>query len=306
MEKRFLTLFVLTNDASRTKQFRIPFKFAKAAGALSIVFTLVFSFIILDYVRLKSHALELYRLKQENISQKIELQGFASKIKDMESQLTRLNIFDKKLRIIANIEKPKAGGAQDELLGIGGDSSKEAEDYLSAPGAKVDKLVKQMSEDMTNIEGKANSQEKSFTELHEYLMKKSSFLAATPSIWPVRGWVTSPFGQRVSPYTGLPQMHKGLDIANRPGSPVVAPADGIVIKSAWESGLGKTLTIRHGYGVATIYGHLSETFVRLGQKVKRGQKIGAVGNTGHSTGPHLHYEVALNGVEVNPARYILE
>ncbi len=96
-----------------------------------------------------------------------------------------------------------------------------------------------------------------------------------------------------------------MDIANRHGSKVVAPADGIVVKVARERILGKTLTIKHGYGTKTIYGHLSKVLVRVGQKVKRGQKIAKIGNTGRSTGPHLHYAVKVNGVLVNPSKYIL-
>ncbi|MBI5588504.1 MAG: M23 family metallopeptidase [Deltaproteobacteria bacterium] len=189
-------------------------------------------------------------------------------------------------------------------MGMGGDSSAE-ENYFSTPAAKKDELVKKMRDEITQLEEMAKSQESSFTELQEYLMKKSSFLAATPSIWPSRGWVTSAFGERISPFTGFPQMHRGLDIANRVGTPVVASAEGIVVHVGADTGLGKMVSISHGYGIKTSYGHLSEIKVRTGQKVKRGMEIGTMGNTGRSTGPHLHYEVSLNGVSVNPTKYIL-
>lgn len=306
MKKRYLTLFVLTNDASKTKQFKLPVNVLKAAAGAFAALFVVFAFVVFDYARLKGNAIELNRLKNETTAQKIELQGLSGKIRGMEAELSKLNVFDRKLRIIANIEKPKAAGRPDALLGLGGDSSKDADEYFTTPKAKVDELVKDMHTELKDLEGRAKEQEKSFAELHEQLMKQSSLLAATPSIWPVRGWLTSRFGQRTSPYTGMPQLHKGLDIANRVGTPVVAPADGIVIKSTWENNLGKTVIIRHGYGVTTTYAHLSEINVRMGQKVKRGQKIAAVGNTGRSTGPHLHYQVSLNGVEVNPEKYILE
>lgn len=305
-DKRFLTLLVLTNDASRTRQVKIPMNAFKCIVAGAVICTLVLSFVLFDYVRLKGHAAELSMLRQENTAQKINLQGFASKLREMESQITRLNIFDRKLRILANIDKHGPDAAQGEVMGIGGDSSAENDAYFTKPGAKVDGLVAHMGDELRQLDAKAKTQEKSFGELHEALMKQSSLLAATPSIWPVRGWLTSGFGQRVSPYTGLVQMHKGLDIANRVNTPVVAPADGIVVKSMWDNNLGKTITIKHGYGVLTTYGHLSELFVRTGQRVKRGEKIAAIGNTGHSTGPHLHYEVVQNGINVNPARFILD
>lgn len=304
MDKRFLTLFVLTNDASRSRQLKIPFRLLKAFGAASVFLFLVLSFVVFDYARLKTNYFSLSTLKKENTAQRIELQTFSGKIKDLESQIAKLNIFDRKIRIIANISEPKSAGGQDQLMGMGGDSSAE-ENYFSTPGAKKDELVKKMRDEITQLEGMAKSQENSFTELQEYLMKKSSFLAATPSIWPVRGWVTSTFGERISPFTGFPQMHSGLDIANRVGTPVIAPADGIVVQTGADTGLGKMVAISHGYGIKTAYGHLSEIKVRAGQKIKRGMEIGTIGNTGRSTGPHLHYSVSLNGVTVNPAKYIL-
>lgn len=307
VKKRHLTLFILTNDASRTRRVNLPVKALKATLGVSVVLALVLGFVIFDYARLKGNSLELGRLKKETTAQKIELQGLYGKMKGMETQLVRLSMFDRKLRIIANIEKPKtAGEVSGAVGGLGGDTSRDSDEFFTSPRAKVDDLVKDMHSELKNLESRAMDQEKSFTELHEHLMRQSSFLAATPAIAPVKGWLTSRFGQRVSPYTGVVQMHKGLDIANRVGTPVVAPGDGIVIKSHWENNLGKAITIRHGYGVTTTYGHLSEIFVRMGQKVKRGQKIAAVGNTGRSTGPHLHYQVTLNGVDVNPEKYLLE
>lgn len=304
MKKKCLTFFVLTNDASRTRQIKVPVKLIKGICAAAAAVSLILAFVVYDYVKLKGNALELSRLRRENIAQKLELQNFAGKIRGIEDQYQKLSMFDKKLRIVANIEKPK-GSDRDELKGLGGDSSKDVDDYLSTPKAKVDDLLKDMHSEINQLEKKAISQEKSFVEIQEHLMNQSSFFAATPSIWPVKGWVTSTFGIRTSPYTGMAQMHKGLDIANRVGTPVFATADGIVVKASWESNLGKAVVLRHGYGMETSYGHLSELNVRVGQKVKRGQKIAAVGSTGRSTGPHLHYSVAMNGVEVNPAKYIL-
>ncbi|MBI5286730.1 MAG: M23 family metallopeptidase, partial [Deltaproteobacteria bacterium] len=172
-------------------------------------------------------------------------------------------------------------------------------------GKTRDTLVKQIHLDLDQLKSGAVEQEKSFNELYEHLLTQKSVLASTPSIWPVRGWVTSGFGYRTSPFTGLKEVHTGIDIANNHGTPVIAPADGVVVRIVREAGLGKFLTINHGYGIMTRYGHLSEVYVSVGKRVKRGEKISAVGNTGRTTGPHLHYEVAANGVLVNPERYIL-
>ena len=110
----------------------------------------------------------------------------------------------------------------------------------------------------------------------------------------------------VSPWNGDRAMHNGIDIATSPGAAILAPADGVVVFNGTRGGYGKMLIIDHGYGVETRYGHNQENFVTVGQKVARGQKIATVGNTGRSTGPHLHYEVRLNGIPENPRRYILE
>lgn len=119
------------------------------------------------------------------------------------------------------------------------------------------------------------------------------------------GWVTSGFGFRTDPFTGLTQMHEGIDISNRVGTNVVAPADGIVSDTGNDLVHGKMLVVSHGFGMTTRYAHLSKFTVRVGQKVKRGDKIAEVGMTGRTTGPHLHYEVKLNGISANPMRYIL-
>lgn len=307
MDKRFYTLFVLTNDASRSRQFRIPIKLFKAVSAVAVVFSLVLVYVFFDYARLKASDAELSSIKKENISQKLELQSVASKIRELEVHLAKLNLFDKKLRIIANIDDPRpTGGSPDaQLMGMGGSTATE-EDYFSTPGAKVGALVKQMSNDLSELETRAKTQENSFTELHEQLMRQSSMLAATPSIWPSKGWVTSGYGERTSPFTGFQGLHNGMDIANRVGTPVVATAEGMVVQSGNDPGLGKVVIISHGMGIKTTYGHLSEVMVRSGQRVTRGQKIGTMGNTGRSTGPHLHYEVTQNGVSVNPSKYILD
>jgi len=303
LDKRYITLFVLSNHASRTRQIKVPVKLFKAAVAAGIVFTLVLLAGIFDYARIRSNYSEYLALKKDYTAQKIELQSFSSKIRDMEGQIARLNLFDKKLRIIANIEAPREVAHADQILGLGGAGTDD--EFMASSSTQLDGMVTRMRSDINRLEQQASVQQSSFTDLQQQLVKKASFLAATPSIWPARGWVTSTYGNRISPFTGRPQKHKGLDIANRVGTSVVAPANGIVVKAGHNGGLGKSVVISHGYGVKTSYGHLSEIFVKPGQRVQRGEEIATMGNTGRSTGPHLHYEVSYNGVSVNPSKYIL-
>jgi murein DD-endopeptidase MepM/ murein hydrolase activator NlpD len=117
--------------------------------------------------------------------------------------------------------------------------------------------------------------------------------------------MTSRFGRRVSPFTGRKELHKGVDIANRKGTAVLATANGVVSYAGKKGTMGNILVIDHGHGIVTRYAHLSKALKKRGEKVKRGDIVAQMGNSGRSTGPHLHYEVHLNGVPVNPAKYIL-
>ena len=147
----------------------------------------------------------------------------------------------------------------------------------------------------------------SLHELADGLENKRVQLAATPSIWPARGWVTSGYGRRIHPMTGRRHFHAGLDIAASFGTPVIAPANARVTFAGRKNrALGKTVILDHGTGTRTWYGHLAEIHVKRGERVSRGQQIGAVGSTGRSTGPHLHYVVEVNGKAVNPIDYVID
>lgn len=130
-------------------------------------------------------------------------------------------------------------------------------------------------------------------------------LATKPSIWPVYGEVTSGFGWRISPWGIGSEFHQGMDIANGMGTPIVATADGKVVRSEWSEGYGNVVQIDHGNGVATVYGHNSSIIIKAGQSVKKGQIISYLGNTGKSTGPHVHYEVRVNDTAVDPLSFMI-
>jgi murein DD-endopeptidase MepM/ murein hydrolase activator NlpD len=240
-------------------------------------------------------------VRQETQNQRSQIQFFSARIEDLEKQLSKLKDFDKKIRIIANLER---GQDVAPSMGMGGPSPSDIRDKLTKE-KDADGLVQQMKSDIERLQSEAMSREESLSELEKLLQVKKEMLTHTPSIWPVMGWVTSGFGFRTNPFTGLTQMHEGLDISNRVGTLVVAPANGIVSDVGSDNAVGRVVVIFHGFGMTTRYGHLNKVFVKIGQRVKRGDKIAEVGMTGKTTGPHLHYEVRLNGVPVNPMRYIL-
>lgn len=152
----------------------------------------------------------------------------------------------------------------------------------------------------------AKELETSINKLDQFLIDRESLLRSTPSLLPSRGWITSYYGPRVSHYSKRVKMHEGLDVGAPIGTPVIAPADGIIKVAGKNPGFGYYVEIDHGYGVETLYAHNSKLHVKKGQLVKRGDLIARVGNTGLSTGPHLHYEVRVNGTPVDPLYYILD
>jgi murein DD-endopeptidase MepM/ murein hydrolase activator NlpD len=146
--------------------------------------------------------------------------------------------------------------------------------------------------------------EKNVTELYQGHQDRMIRLSSTPEIWPVKGWMTSAFGPRRHPVSRRIQFHEGMDIAAAWGQPVYATGAGVIRLAAYKGGLGKTVIIDHGYGMMSYYGHNSKLFVQPGDKVQRGDQIASVGNTGHSTGPHVHYEIHVDGIPVDPYNFL--
>jgi murein DD-endopeptidase MepM/ murein hydrolase activator NlpD len=147
---------------------------------------------------------------------------------------------------------------------------------------------------------------RSAEEARESIASHATRLAATPGIMPVHGPVSSPFAaERFDPVVHVVRPHEGIDLAAPAGTPIAAPAAGVVVGVQWEEGYGNYVTIDHGYGVVTRYAHCSRILVVRGQHVQRGQKIALVGSTGEATGPHLHYEVWINGHAVDPKGFML-
>jgi murein DD-endopeptidase MepM/ murein hydrolase activator NlpD len=301
LDKEYFNILIFGQKTSKTRHLRIHKKTFKIVFYLLTFAFLSTTFFFCDYIQLKKKAFELARLRQETETQKSQIQFFSGRIEDLERQLSKLKDFDKRIRIIANLEK---GQETTSLMGVGGPSSSDIREKLKS-GKDEKGLIQQMRTDVERLQSEAISQEESLSELEKLLHTKKEMLTHTPSIWPTMGWVTSMFGFRTNPFTGLTQMHEGLDISNRVGTPVVATAEGIISDIGNDLVHGKILVISHGFGMTTCYSHLSKVTGRVGQKVKRGDKVAEVGMTGRTTGPHLHYEIKLNGIPVNPMRYVL-
>ncbi len=301
MDSEFINIIIFGHKSAKSRHLKIRRKNFKVAIYLLSFFLLSATFFFCDYIQVKKKAFQLGQLRQETQVQKTQIQFFSARIEDLEKQLSKLKDFDKKIRIIANLEK---GQEATPLMGLGGPSPSDIREKLKAE--KDEKgLVQQMKTDIERLQSEAMSQEESLSELEKLLQTKKDMLVHTPSIWPCQGWVTSGFGFRTNPFTNLVQMHEGVDISNRVGTLIVAPADGIISDIGNDWAHGKIVVISHGFGMTTRYSHLSMTLVRVGQKVKRGDKIAELGVSGKTTGPHLHYEVRISGIPVNPLRHVL-
>jgi murein DD-endopeptidase MepM/ murein hydrolase activator NlpD len=249
-----------------------------------------------------------YKLKESELAaaertvqdQKTQLLSLSDKIKDIETDLTRIRDFDAKLRLMINLDQePRDVGPQAE----GGDQD-FTKKYI--PLYRQEMLARNLHKFLHALGAQAALERTGQEQLLALFNAKKDYLSSTPTIWPTQGWVSSEFGERLSPFTNRKELHKGLDISTALGTPVHATAAGTVSFAGESQGSGPTVTIEHPGGVTTSYSHLRDFTVAQGQAVSRGEVIGAVGDSGRSTGPHLHYEVRLNGVPVNPRRYILD
>ncbi|MGD8448646.1 MAG: M23 family metallopeptidase [Desulfobacterales bacterium] len=304
---RGISFFILSYTGSTVKQLTVSRRLLGIISAGFTIFVIFFACVIYDYYSIKTtfnkQTLENKIAKQndEIVTQRQQIQNFADEINTLKSTLVKLNTFEKKIRIIANIEKP---ADHDSLFGVGGSLPEDLDSQVPLE-EKHNSLMREMHSQTRQLKLASIHQQKGLESLYNSLEYQRNLLSSTPAIRPTKGWISSGFGYRKSPFTGLREFHKGLDIANHKGTPIIATGDGIVTFSGSKGLLGKVVVIDHGHGMVTRYGHLQKVLAKRKQAVKRGDKIALMGNTGRGTGPHLHYEVLLNGIPVNPKKYIL-
>ncbi|MGD8836834.1 MAG: peptidoglycan DD-metalloendopeptidase family protein [Desulfobacteraceae bacterium] len=308
MAKQYTVLFI-DDKGTPVRESRVSRRSIRFVSVLVIIFLSIVATGTHRYINMQQALADkdelLAQIGQQNSAlenQRHQIQSFAKEINSLKVSLKALNDFETKIRIIANLEH-KADQAS--LFSVGGSIPDDLDTNLPL-NQDHDRLVREMHHHMDTVQHVSSLQENSFESLLKSLEGKRNLLAATPSLRPTTGWISSKFGYRVSPFTNRKEFHKGLDIATRKGTPIIAPADGIVTYSGKKWLIGNMLTIDHGYGMVTRYGHIYKFKKNKGDRVTRGEVIALVGNTGRSTGPHLHYEVRLNGVPVNPSKYILD
>lgn len=312
---KFFTILVVPDRTSRVRKVTVLRARVYAALGLLGVLALVFTGVLVHYVQVLRELNEFSSVYQENREVALQLRSYQERIRKLDGRLEHLEQLERKLRVMTSLEDPTRNIAIGPLtdredLAVNENpqdlSSRDSEASGSPETDRRNFEFKKIGFRLEKIEGEAKARELSMEELHALLDDQRSILNSTPSVWPARGFVSSGFGYRVSPFTSVKKMHEGLDIAAPRGTEITAPADGVITYSGVKGAYGNIIVVDHGYGLVTRYGHLSQMLVETGKHVRRGERIARVGNTGRSTGDHLHYEVRIDGVPVNPTRYILD
>jgi murein DD-endopeptidase MepM/ murein hydrolase activator NlpD len=270
---------------------------AVTTGILALLFVLATQFIY-DYRENLAKVRELASLRTRVSEQNLSLYNLYAKFESLETEVERIRTLDARVRSLVDINEALKPGKRKTAarMGIGGAETPETSTTNrldSLLDLRCDQLTESLEVDGKNLE-----------ILCEKLDARRVYLESLPSLWPVHGLLSSGFGVRVSPFTDTKVFHQGLDIDAPKGSPIRAAGGGKVVRCGFEPRYGNLVVIDHGNGYRTVYAHLSKRLVEVGDTVRRGDLIGKVGDTGRTTGPHLHYEVRLNGLPVNPVRFL--
>lgn len=299
MAKRRWTVVLVPPDSEPSRILEVSYRVVKGAvvcAVLAVAAALVFGYVTVSRTVDLS---QTSRLAQENARLGQQLDELQGRLATLADTLTRISQRDARIRVLANLEPIDP---QVQAAGIGGPTVAG----LEGEAGSAMRRSSEIRVDLNALIRRANLLANSFEEAAESLSVHSARLAATPSIMPTQGWLTSAFSSmRSHPLLHVARPHEGIDVTAPMGTPIEAPAAGVVRDAGWEAGYGNTVVIDHGFGTVTKFAHASKLLVREGQRVSRGQRIALVGNTGLATGPHLHYEVHVNGRPVDPLRYVL-
>lgn len=288
-DNREYTLKVIPHQGGDVRSISISLKKIKCAAAVictgAVLFIGVFAYSTYNASLVEQDKAELNDLRQVNNIQQTQILQLSKKTAGIQSEMEQLEQLENDLR---------------QLTGAAATEKKSKKnDGQGGPGIKPN--VDNLNETLDILAAEIQTRRANLESLKSGLVQQREQLAITPSIWPASGEVSSRYGLR----WGGSDFHPGIDIAADEGTPVVATADGVIVESGWNSGgYGYMVDIDHGNGIITRYGHNSQLAVSVGTAVKKGQVIAYVGNTGFSTGPHLHYEVRVNGRAVNPDKYL--
>jgi murein DD-endopeptidase MepM/ murein hydrolase activator NlpD len=299
MKKHAFTLVIIPNDNSLVREIKLSrFWLGSILTLIILLLSSVMFYSIGYYVNVVDQ-IKLESLARENRTLLDELTNISSQLKSITTKISSLSKEDDMLRVAADLPQIDP---DIKRVGVGGPEyiDRGRLDNLSASSQA---LTKEALLGVDQLLRQARLQEASFVEIRRQLEGEKEKIAGLPTIQPTYGYITTGFGFRYHPFTGRREFHRGIDIANRIGAPIYVTADGTVELVGNQGYYGKYIVVDHGAGYKTLYGHLHETLAHEGQKVKRGEMIAKMGNSGRSTGPHLHYEVHCNDKVLSPTLF---
>ncbi|OLC04897.1 MAG: hypothetical protein AUH78_26880 [Gemmatimonadetes bacterium 13_1_40CM_4_69_8] len=301
-ERRW-TVMVVPHGSGASRAVEVSQTVVKALAGIGSVVALTFLVLGVAAISRGVNITRSRALENENRLLADEIQRTRERLAGLTDTINKFSEREQELRLLAGLTPTDAGV---QRAGIGGPVGSWSErDSLAALGSKGDQALAARV-DVDALSRRATILVRSINEAYDSLSRHRERLAATPSIMPTAGWISSAFAaERVHPILHLARPHEGIDVTAKMGAEIEAAAAGVVTDVKWEEGYGNLLTVDHGYGLVTRYAHCSKILVVRGQRVKRGQKIALVGSTGLSTGPHLHYEVWVNGHPVDPKKFVL-
>lgn len=301
------SVIVIPDNRSRVWRWEVTRKKIESALAagVTIMFVMTGSIWGLAHYRDAYVATDDIRLQNAKFEQ--ERSELVTKLATLEQAVERTERFAGRLESSIGINPDSMQKGIGPLTGDGFSKPASVQEFdsLKFSGHDSNKIVfSDLDVTMNGLEFAVSTVENRLHTVYQLHQDRATYWASMPSVWPSKGWVTSGFGPRHAPLRGGSSFHKGIDIAASPGTPIIAPGDGVVTYAGYKSGLGKVVMIDHGYGLVTLYGHNSVNYVKEGDHVKRGELIASIGATGLATGPHLHYQVEVDGVPVDPMKYI--
>lgn len=306
MAKKYTVMIFDPEKFGKNKTIRISMKPFWILGALFVFLiatTGISSFLAYSFYQKNKSDNIAINDSEDSIAFKAQ---FANYIKQLDEINTKISTIDELEFKVRNLVSYHDGSRVTKQVAIGGKEVDVLRDYFAFSDRREQEFFDSLNETLDVMKVEISERETSLTKLVNFLEEQRLILQSTPTIWPVRGWMSSKFGFRTSPFSGRRVFHEGLDIAARYGLDVRATAKGIVVFAGEKVGYGNIVTIDHGYGYVTRYGHNSSLTVKVGDKVDKGDVIAKVGSTGRSTGPHVHYEVLVNGIPVNPLKFIID
>lgn len=297
--KKSLSFLIIPSSSNKLIKFSIPY-WIPSFFALLVILTVscasVLSYIYFDVSDdLALADLQISKLELENTAQSEEIAFLSNNLKEINLKVQDLDSFQNKVENMVGLEK------ESNVVELEKENNEEVLTYLiTRSDVRPSLFDSSYQEDIDLLNSLIESQKESMQQLIVNVEEKLKYLEARPDFFPAQGRLSSPFGYRISPFSRRREFHHGIDIANSANTPIHAAGSGIVTFSGYQSAYGRVIIISHGYGYTTVYAHNRRNLVQVGDSVQKSDIIAKMGSTGRSTGPHLHFEIRINGIPINP------